>query len=55
MRECPELAEFSSGNIEEILLTSGHNAQDAGICRARHNALISRLKELMAAEEEVVQ
>ena len=46
LRQCPELASFDSGDIAGILVTHGRNAQTAGICRARHNALVKRLKEL---------
>ncbi len=46
LRECSKLQEFASGALVEILLTHGHNMEDAGKCRARHNALVKRLKEL---------
>ena len=46
MTDCKELSEYDSGNLETILLTHGHNMEAAGICRARHNALITKLKEL---------
>jgi len=52
MTECLELNEFPSGEIEQIALVHGHNMETAGICAARHNALVKRLKELQKSEEE---
>lgn len=42
--------DYASGDIEEIALVHGRNMTDAGICRARHNALVKRIKELSANE-----
>jgi hypothetical protein len=45
MSECKALSEYSSGDIEVIAITHGHNVQDASVCRARHNALVRYLSE----------
>ena len=47
MTECRDLDEYVSGDIEQILLTHGHNMEAAGICKQRHAAMISYLKKLM--------
>ena len=44
MVECPELTTYETGEIERILTIHGQNMEKAGICRARHNALVNYLK-----------
>ena len=51
MTECRDLDEYASGDIEQILLTHGHNMEAAGICKQRHAAMIAFLSKLMEAEQ----
>lgn len=52
MVECPELNTFESGEIDRILLVHGQNMESAGICRARHNALVNYLKGFRTVGDE---
>lgn len=50
LSECRPFEEYPSGDIEQILLIHGHNMQDAGLCRARHNALVAFIKKKQAED-----
>ena len=46
MTECRDFDEVESGDIEEILITHGHNMEAAGICKQRHSALVKYLQSV---------
>jgi len=46
MADCKEMQTYPSGDIQDIALVHAQNMEASGICRARHNALVKRLREL---------
>ena len=40
------MKEYLSGDIQVIAQTHAENMANAGICRARHAAIVKRLREL---------
>jgi len=46
MTHCKDMKEYTSGDIEVIAITHAENMGNAGVCRARHNAMVDRLKEI---------